>query len=232
MGLAGNLRDLTITNIIELHCTERSSVQLTVQTRSGDAMVFFDHGDIVHARWGELKGTKALYHILRLTDGEFRVTSGIAPPERTIFESWKGLVLDGMRVYDETRRIQDSIAHSLADELRDLRGVSRLLVVAKDGTLVHKEGDTDAERAFALSAVLTAQGARLGDALHFGPVNYAAYVRGTEKEFVFDVNQFLVLLAVPRAADIRPTSTLIETIRAKLRSSETKLDTRGEAGES
>jgi hypothetical protein len=138
MGLAGNLRDLTITNIIELHCTERSSVQLTVQTRSGDAMVFFDHGDIVHARWGELKGTKALYHILRLTDGEFRVTSGIAPPERTIFESWKGLVLDGMRVYDETRRIQDSIAHSLADELRDLRGVSRLLVVAKDGTLVQK----------------------------------------------------------------------------------------------
>jgi predicted regulator of Ras-like GTPase activity (Roadblock/LC7/MglB family) len=228
MGLAGNLRDLNITNIIELHCTERSSVQLTIETRKGDAMVFFDHGDIVHARWGDLKGTKALYHILRLTDGEFRVSSGIAPPERTIFESWKGLVLDGMRVYDETRAIQQSIAHSLADELRGLRGVSRLLVVAKDGTVVHQEGDTDAERAFALSAFLTAQGARLSDALHFGPVNYAAYVRGAEKEFIFNVNQFLVLLAVPRAADIRPTSALIETIRAKLRSSETDLGKRDE----
>ena len=45
-----------------------------------------------------------------------------------------------------------------------------------------------------------------------------------EKEFVFNCDPFLVILAVPRAADIGPTSALIETIRAKLKSSETKLD--------
>lgn len=220
MGLAGNLRDLSITNLIELSCVEKTSSQLTVKTRSGDAIVFFDRGNIVHARWGDLKGTAALYPILRLTDGEFRVASNIAAPERTIFESWKGLVFDGMRVLDETQRIKNTIAHTLADELQALPGVSRLLVVSKDGTVVHQQGATDRERAYAMSAFLTAHGAALSDLMHFGPLSYAAYVRADEKEFVFNCDPFVVLLAVPRAADIRPTSALIETIRAKLKSSE------------
>ncbi|MBN1919320.1 MAG: DUF4388 domain-containing protein [Verrucomicrobia bacterium] len=220
MGLAGNLRDLSITNLIELSCVEKTRSQLLVKTRSGDAIVFFDRGNIVHARCGDLKGTAALYHILRLTDGEFRVTTSVAAPERTIFESWKGLVLDGMRVLDETQRIKDTIAHGLAEELKALSGILRLLVVSKDGAVVHQQGAADPERAYALSAFLTTHGAALSDMLHFGPLNYAAYVRGNEKEFVFNCDPFLVLLAVPRAADIRPTSALIETIRAKLKSSE------------
>jgi predicted regulator of Ras-like GTPase activity (Roadblock/LC7/MglB family) len=222
MGLVGNLSDMNVANIIELNCVEKHSAQLTITTRSGDAMVFFDNGEIVHARWGELKGTKALYQVLRLSDGEFRVTSATAP-ERTIFESWKGLVLDGMRALDETRRLQDDIAQSLADELKSLPGISRLLVVSKHGAVVHNQGGTPAERAYALSAFLTAQGSALSDTLHFGPLNYAASVRGREKEFVFNCDQFLVMLAVPRAADIRPTSALIEMIRAKLKASESEL---------
>jgi predicted regulator of Ras-like GTPase activity (Roadblock/LC7/MglB family) len=229
MGLAGNLRDLSITNLIELSCVEKTSSQLTVKTRSGDAIVFFDRGNIVHARWGDLKGTAALYHILRLSDGEFRVASNVAPPERTIFESWKGLVLDGMRVLDETQRIKNTIAHSLAEELQALPGVARLLVVSKDGTVVHQQGAADPERAYAISALVTAQGAVLSDTLHFGPLSYAAYVRGNDKEFVFNCDPFLVLLAVPRAADIRPTSALIETIRAKLKSSEHALGAESDA---
>jgi predicted regulator of Ras-like GTPase activity (Roadblock/LC7/MglB family) len=224
MGLVGNLNDLNITNIIELNCTEKNSVQVTIKTRTGDAMVFFDRGEIVHARWGGLKGTEALYHILRLSDGEFRITSGITPPERTIFESWKGLVLDGMRVFDETRRLKDRIAHSLAGELKSLPGVSRLLVVSKDGAVVYEQGNTNSAQAYAMSAFLTAQGSALSDALHFGPLNYVAYVRGADKEFVFNCDPFLVLLAVPRAADIQPTSALIETIRAKLKLSESSFD--------
>jgi predicted regulator of Ras-like GTPase activity (Roadblock/LC7/MglB family) len=224
MSLVGNLKDLSITNIIELNCVEKNTAQVTIKTRAGNAMVFFDGGKIVHARWGDLKGTEALYRILRLSDGEFRVTSDMAPPERTIFESWKTLVLDGMRVLDETTALKARIAHGLADELKSLPGVSRLLVAAKSGAVLHQQGPVEAERAYALSALLTSQGSELGDALHLGPLNYAAYVRGDEKEFVFDCDQFLVMLAVPRTADIRPTSALVETIRAALKSSETALD--------
>ncbi len=231
MGLVGNLSDLNVANIIELNCVEKHSAQLTVKTRSGDAMVFFDNGEIVHARWGELKGTEALYHVLRLSEGDFHVAPTTVPPERTIFESWKGLVLDGMRAFDETRRLQGDIAQSLADELKGLPGVSRLLVVSKDGIVVHDQGGTPTERAYALSALLTAQGSALSDTLHFGPLNYAAYLRGREKEFVFNCDQFLVMLAVPRSADIRPTSALIETIRAKLKASENELVPREEADE-
>jgi len=224
MGLVGNLKELNITNIIELNCVERNTAQVIIKTRRGDAMVFFHGGEIVHARWGDLKGTDALYRILRLTDGEFRISTDLTLPEQTIFESWKGLVLEGMRVLDETTRLKDTLAQRLADELRDLAGVSHLLVISKNGTVVHQQGAVDAERAYALSAFLTAQGAALSDALHFGPLNYVACVRGQEKQFIFDCDQFLVVLAVPRAADIRPTSALIETIRAKLKSSDAALD--------
>ena len=231
MGLVGNLKDLNITNIIELNCVEKSTAQVTIKTRAGDAMVFFNDGDIVHARWGDIRGTEALYRILRLTDGAFRVTSDIRPPERTIFESWKGLVLEGMRVYDETERLKGRIVHSLADELRSFPGVSRLLVVAKNGTTVHEQGPVEPERAYAISAFLTAQGSALSDELHLGPLSYVAYVRGDEKEFVFDCDQFLVALSVPRTADIRPTGALIERIRDKLKSSEATRATPEQTGE-
>lgn len=221
MGLVGNLKDLNITNIIELNCVEKSTAQVTIKTRTGDAMVFFDDGKIVHARWGALKGTEALYRILRLTDGAFRVTSDIAPPERTIFESWKGLVLEGMRVYDETERLKGHIVTSLADELRSFPGVSRLLVAAKNGTVVHEQGPVEPERTYAISAFLSAEASALSDELHLGPPTYTAYVRGDEKEFVFDCDPFVVALSVPRTADIRPTGALIERIREKLKSSET-----------
>jgi predicted regulator of Ras-like GTPase activity (Roadblock/LC7/MglB family) len=220
MGLVGNLKDLNITNIIELNCVEKSTAQVTIKTRTGDAIIFFDDGEIVHARWGELKGVEALYRILRLSDGAFRVTSDIAPPERTIFESWKGLLLDGMRVYDETERLKGRIVTDLADELRSFPGVSRLLVAAKNGTVVHEQGPVEPDRTYAISAFLTEQAAALSDELHLGPLDYAATVRGDEKEFVFDCDPFLVALSVPRAADIRPTGILIERIREKLKSSE------------
>jgi len=219
MGLVGNLKDLSITNIIELNCVEKSTAQVIIKTRAGDAMVFFQGGEIVHARCGHLKGTEALYHILRLAEGEFRVTSDIAPPERTIAEPWKGLVFEGMRVYDEARRLKDHLARDLADHLEHIPGIARVLVVAKDGAVVHEQGATDAERAYALNVFLTTQGAALGDALHLGPLDHVAYARGEEKEFVFDCDQFLVGLAVGRAADVRPIQGLIETIRAKLKSS-------------
>jgi len=228
MGLVGNLKDLSITNIIELNCVEKNSAQVTISTRTGDAMVFFDSGDIVHALWNDFKGAEALYRILRLTDGAFRVSSEIAPPEQTIFGSWKGLVFEGMRVYDETRLLKDKIAHSLADELKCFEGVSRLLVAAKSGAIVHQQGAINAERAQAMSAFLTAQGATVTDALHLGPLDYATYVRGAEREFVFDCDQFIVLLSVARAADIGPTRALIETIRAKLKSSDTSLEPQSE----
>ena len=221
MGLVGNLKDLSITNIIELNCVEKSTAQVIIKTRTGDAMVFFHGGNIVHARWGDLKGTEALYHILRLAEGEFRVTSDITLPERTIYESWKGLVLEGMRVYDETRQTKDRLVRDLADELTRLPGLSRVLAVAKNGTLVHHENRDDAERAYALSAFLAAQGAALSDTLHLGPLDHVTYARGKQRELIFDCDPFLVLLALERAADVRPVQALIETIRARLKSSDT-----------
>ena len=227
-AIVGNLRDLNITNIIELNCVEKSTAQVTIKTRTGDAMVFFDEGEIVHARWGTLKGTDALYRILRLSDGAFRVTSDIAPPERTIFESWKGLVLEGMRVYDETERLKGRIVTDLADELRNFPDVSRVLVAAKSGAVVHEQGPVEAERTYAIGAFLTAQASALSDELHLGPLSYAATVRGDQQEFVFDCNPFVVALSVPRAADIRPTGALIERIREKLKSSEAPCPARGQ----
>jgi len=230
MGLVGNLRDLNITNIIELNCIEKSTAQVTIKTRSGDAMVFFNDGEIVHARWGDFKGTEALYRILRLNDGGFRVTSDITPPERTIFDSWKGLIFEGMRVYDENKLAKDRIAQTLADELKGLSGVSYLLIFADNGAVVHQQGALEAARVHAISAFLNAQGARLSDTLHLGPLDYATYVHGDQMAFVFHCDQFLVALAVPRTADIGPVRALVQRIRDRLKSSDNKGEAEHQSG--
>ena len=102
MALVGDLKDLNIAAIIQLNCVEKNTAELMVSGRRSAARIYFGKGEIVHASYAGEKGEEALYKILSLSEGEFRVTPITELPERTIFTSWESLLLEGMRVIDET----------------------------------------------------------------------------------------------------------------------------------
>jgi len=102
MGMQGNLRDMAIADLIQHTCQDRKTAQLRVEHSGQQAILYFDKGNVVHASLGDQAGEEVIYAILRWEEGKFDLEGGVMPPERTIKQSWSGLLLEGARRLDET----------------------------------------------------------------------------------------------------------------------------------
>lgn len=103
MALVGDLKDLALVDIIQINCIGRNTARLTVHYPTGDGIFYFQDGEVVDARFGELTGIDAVYQALRYNEGSFRIDTGIAAPTRTVFEQWANILMEGMRIIDEER---------------------------------------------------------------------------------------------------------------------------------
>ena len=96
MALVGNLRDLKLPNLIQLNCMERNTAKLTIEHAGKYGIVYFHDGQIVHAEYDPDIGEKALYRLLVLSEGNFKVENGVRPPLITINTHWNNLLLEGL----------------------------------------------------------------------------------------------------------------------------------------
>ena len=104
MAVEGELKDIDITSVIQVLCTERRQAGLVVRRRGEEGVIFFDRGEIVHATLGPIEGEEAVYQLLSWKDGNFRMTDQVRAPVRTIAMQWSHLLMEGMRKIDEHRR--------------------------------------------------------------------------------------------------------------------------------
>jgi Domain of unknown function (DUF4388) len=104
MAVEGELKDIDITSVIQVLCTERRQAGLVVRRRGEEGVIFFDRGEIVHATLGPIEGEEAVYQLLSWQDGNFRMTDKVRAPVRTIAMQWSHLLMEGMRKIDEHRR--------------------------------------------------------------------------------------------------------------------------------
>lgn len=106
MAVKGNLKDISLTNLVQLEAQSGLTGCLSVQQAEDQAHIFFVHGEIVHAELGEIAGKDAFYQILAWEDGEFRLESDIATPAHTITERWSDLLLGGLHQLDESNALK------------------------------------------------------------------------------------------------------------------------------
>src|SRR4029079_7924708 len=142
MALVGDLKDLALVDIIQINCVGRNTARLTVNYPTGEGVFYFQDGEIVDARLGNLVGIDAVYRALTMEEGSFRIDAGVTSPTRTIFEQWAGILMEGMRLIDEARNNAASDAgvtqgqyQALVNDLVKVRGVEGALVAMPDGTL-------------------------------------------------------------------------------------------------
>ncbi len=102
-GFSGTLRQVGLTDVIQIECLRRSSCLLEVHNLETHGVIYIESGEIVHATAGTLVGEKALFRVLGLRNGEFRMQAFQAPPERSIKGSWEYLLMEAARVTDESR---------------------------------------------------------------------------------------------------------------------------------
>ena len=138
MALIGNLKDLNISNIIQLNCMEKNISRLSIKTREKTGVIFFESGQMTHAEFDNLKCEDAVYKMLEITEGEFKVENGITAPCKTIKTSWNSLLLEGMRIVDEAREQKDKTSERLSEEIRKVDGVKDVLVSNQASYIINK----------------------------------------------------------------------------------------------
>ena len=67
--------------------------------------IWLDRGEVVDASFGDAAGEDAVYRMLGVDEGWFRLDFGTADCTRTIHAGTQALLLEGLRRLDETRRV-------------------------------------------------------------------------------------------------------------------------------
>jgi TonB family protein len=107
MALTGELSDLSLAELIEIFCNQRKTGRLTVEYKPAHGHFYIHKGDLVDAELGPLTGVDAIYYALTLPSASFVFDTKIMPSRRIIIESWRAILLEGLRRLDEGIIIPD-----------------------------------------------------------------------------------------------------------------------------
>jgi hypothetical protein len=92
--LTGHTDEQPLPDLIRRLRVQRKSGRLQVEYADGPGSFFFEDGQMVDARLGELRGVEALYAALALAGGSFNFNPLVRPPERNIDRQGQQFIRD------------------------------------------------------------------------------------------------------------------------------------------
>jgi CheY-like chemotaxis protein len=118
--VSGNLRDMSLTSIVQITCTDMRSAKLVLcqpDSMPGgeeqEGVIFFENGQIVHAAAGSLRGAEAVYELLSWDEGSFQMESNVVAPRQTITVPWTHLLLESTNKLDQQGQEWSTLSRQL-----------------------------------------------------------------------------------------------------------------------
>ncbi len=87
--------------VLQMECLGRKSSIVAVSANNRSGQIYINDGEIIHAEYGKLQGEMALYTLLGLTGGEFKLQPFAEPARRTISGPYEFLLMEAARLRDE-----------------------------------------------------------------------------------------------------------------------------------
>jgi CheY-like chemotaxis protein len=108
----GSLTQMNVIDLMQSLEMGRKSCQLSLTNEGEKCEVFFVEGQVKHATYGSLVGDQAVFKVLRWTGGNFQLDfDGKADKETTQLNT-QGLLMEGLRLLDESQRDAGAEAES------------------------------------------------------------------------------------------------------------------------
>jgi hypothetical protein len=104
VGFSGAISVQTLPDIVQLYALANTSGVLRIRRRSREGLIWFDHGEIVHASAAGMVGVDAFYEIMLWSGGEFSIDMSAEATSRSIWARWTELLMESCRILDERRR--------------------------------------------------------------------------------------------------------------------------------
>ncbi len=103
-GLSGSLEQLGLADLLQVLSQSRRTGRLTLTNEGEEGFIFLEDGQVVNAIYNDSKGEPAFGLLMLWEKGEFLFTPNIKSEEKLINKKLDGLILDTLRVIDESRR--------------------------------------------------------------------------------------------------------------------------------
>jgi response regulator RpfG family c-di-GMP phosphodiesterase len=103
-GVSGSLKEMSLPDLIQVLSQGRKTGKLKITCDAGEGEIHFQSGQIVNALYGGREGEEAFYSMLIISEGYFSLDPKFTPPKTVIETGTEGLLLEGLRLLDESRR--------------------------------------------------------------------------------------------------------------------------------
>jgi CheY-like chemotaxis protein len=105
----GSLAQMNVLDLLQSLDMGRKTCALTLTNNGDNCKMFFTEGQINHAVYGKLKGDEAVYKVLTWSEGSFEIDFKGSSGEQTTTQSTQGLLLEGLRLLDESNRDTENV---------------------------------------------------------------------------------------------------------------------------
>ena len=102
-GVAGNLEEMGITEIIQVLNMGLKTAKVTISGEGAKGEIFLKNGKVVSVKTGELKGNSAFFELIGCEKGVFSILHGKTIEDENVTMDTMALLLEAARVLDEKR---------------------------------------------------------------------------------------------------------------------------------
>lgn len=227
-GLEGNLKMMSLSSIIQINCEERNQAQLILNHLGNSGTIFFNNGEMVHAKTGDLIGDEAIYTLLSWEEGTFKLKMDSVPELVTIDKNWSGLLMEGMRRIDESttdwspdweissapievergNELQEKIVKAIVTN----RDVDSAVICSENGILIAQENSSDPESDIALGELLVERAENIGGYLDAGDLERIV-LTGPDNRFYYQrKEEYLLFLGLTKRSSAENVFKSVQTI--------------------
>ncbi|WP_456408765.1 response regulator [Caldithrix abyssi] len=106
-GFAGDLRDLSLVEVLQMLNLNKKSGLLTVKGKVSGT-IYFKDGQVWHAKSDNQEGEAAMYELVPLEEGTFQFRSQPINVQRNVHNSTMNVIMEACRIMDEARHREES----------------------------------------------------------------------------------------------------------------------------
>jgi predicted regulator of Ras-like GTPase activity (Roadblock/LC7/MglB family) len=141
MALEGSLKDIDITDLVQVYSNKGRTCRLTTRYGSLEGVIFFHEGNIIHASVGPLIGENAFVQLLKWKDGSFKIETDIEGdvemPKVTIVKDTRKLINEALVKIEEGE--EDEMLNTLKERIKEIEDVKDVATLSPSDLWVGKK---------------------------------------------------------------------------------------------
>lgn len=115
----GSLAQMNVIDLVQSLEMGRKSCLLSLTKDNEKCEMYFKDGQVPHAVYGSLKGDAAVFKVLSWTGGNFQINFEGTTRQQSTSLNTQGLLMEGLRLLDESRRDSGGQSEEEEDVLLD-----------------------------------------------------------------------------------------------------------------